>query len=358
MTKIKGRDRRKCRILRRILTVILCAALVFASIMLTVAFVCSAIFARADGQNMYRQYSDANSIDHPRTQVSFSSGKNTLQGYLYEVEEPQGLVITVHGMHGDSDSHLSEAFYFVDSGFSVFSFDGTGTGDSTGRTVVGLQQMVPDLTAAIKYISAEPRLSELPILLYGHSMGGYAAAVAAASSDNVAAVVSIAGFDSPMEVMLNSGKRMCGDVAIIGYPFLYLYNKMVFGSDVNRSAVDAINRSDAAFLIVYGADDRVIHEEESIYGNRDGIVNPDVSYCYVEDELRSGHNGAWLTSEAVAYRTEAEDALLQMEEAQGDELTKEAFADFYGGLDHGQLYELDEAFMSRVVAFYLAAIGK
>lgn len=356
MTNTGERARQPNRRLKRVL-IVLSSLVLFAMLStLTASVICRFVFGRAEqDQKLLRAYTPELEAAYPRRQVHFDSGDNTLEGYLYEAQTPEGLVVIAHGMWDGSGSHLSEALYFLDHNWSVFAFDGTGTGGSTGRGIVGLQQMVLDVLAAIDYLETEER-SQLPLVLYGHSMGGYAVIVAAGESEAVEAVVSISGFDSPMGLMLQMGRQRIGEVATVGYPFLYLHNWLTFGPYTDRSAAEVIDQSDAAFLIVYGAEDDIVVEETSIYGCREEICNPEADFRLVTEPLRNGHSAAWLSEDAVAYRDTLLGELDAQKEAHGGRLPPEEFARFYGQIDQERLFSLDEEFMERVLEFYRAAV--
>lgn len=353
---VKGDRRRRNRPLR-ILVITLSIVCMFSLLStLAASVICAVIFERSDADDPLSLSYTTLDDPPPRTRMSFASGSNTLVGYLYEAEKPTGIILIAHGMRGDNTSHLAETLYFVEHGWSVFAFDGTGTGESTGAGTVGLEQMVLDLEAAMAFLSEANETASLPLMLYGHSMGGYAATVAAAEGD-CHGVVSIAGFESPRRLMLDSGRRYVGEAAVVGYPFLCLQNRLTFGSHADLSAVEAINASDASFLIVHGANDPIVTDEVSIYGNRDAIKSQAVSYVLIDDAPRDGHSAAWLSADAVTYRTELETDLAKLsEEYDGDIPTTELDA-FKSHIDREALYELDESFMSTVLQFYTSALA-
>ena len=110
---------------------------------------------------------------YPRSLVSFESSDNRLQGYVYGLNQDQGLVVVVHGLGGGADSYLPQITYFVDQGWRVFAYDATGSFDSEGKTTKGFPQALIDLDAALTYINSQEEFASLPILLFGHSWGGY-----------------------------------------------------------------------------------------------------------------------------------------------------------------------------------------
>ena len=102
----------------------------------------------------YLRYEDVKD-EYDRELLSFESGENTLQGYLYGTDNDKGLVIVCHGLGGGAESYLTETLYFVDSGYQVFAYDNTGCYESEGKNCVGLVQSVIDLDAALTFIEGE-----------------------------------------------------------------------------------------------------------------------------------------------------------------------------------------------------------
>ena len=128
---------------------------------------------------------------YPRTMVSFYSGNTRLQGYLYTVDKPRALMVVSHGLGGGADRYLSQIQLFIEQGLAVCSFDNTGSYDSEGTSTKGFPQAVQDLDAALNFVNVQPLLSSLPLLLYGHSWGGYAVANALKYPHDIQAVKSV-----------------------------------------------------------------------------------------------------------------------------------------------------------------------
>lgn len=94
--------------------------------MVIVAVVYGGQFPRYDRPDMSvsagLRYEDIEA-DYPRDLVSFKSGDNLLQGYVYGSGQDRGLVVLAHGIGGGADSYLSQISYFVDQGWCVFAYD-------------------------------------------------------------------------------------------------------------------------------------------------------------------------------------------------------------------------------------------
>jgi pimeloyl-ACP methyl ester carboxylesterase len=166
MSREKGK-KHPVRVLFRILLIVLVvyiAAGIFVVIMFRQNFARVERVAAAD--TSYMRYDDY--TDFPRTEVSFMSGKNELDGFIYGAENDKGLVVFVHGFGGGSDDYLPQYEYLVNKGFRVFAYDGTGVYGSEGNSRMSFYQSTLDLAAALEFIDSDNALSALPLALMGH----------------------------------------------------------------------------------------------------------------------------------------------------------------------------------------------
>ena len=315
------------------------------------AVVFSALFHRVDSLDAYVEiaYPLAGS-GYGRERISFDSNGNTLRGYLYDADDPKGLVVIAPGINSNSDSHLAEIMFFADNGYRVLAYDPTGVCQSDGGSTVGLQQSKRDLLAAIAYAKTDGRTSGLPVYLYGHSLGGYAVAAALDEAD-VRAAVCVSGFDSPVQTMHGKAKEYAGVFADIQYPFLCLQNRFTFGSDADDTAVESINSVDTPILICYGENDDTIPYELSLRSHADEITNSNASFLGVGGKYRGGHSNMWLSGESARYMSELQDELNDLNDVYDGEIPQNVLDDFYGGIDAKKATQLDPDFMNRVLEF-------
>ena len=272
------------------------------------AIVFRVIFSRTNTVNAFElTYSDVSSDDYPRGEVSFYSGENRLYGCVYHPKSSSaGLVLVVNGINSCIDRHLPEILRFIDGGFSVMTFENTGVGKSEGSGTVGIAQARLDVVAAIEYIRSDSRLSALPLVLYGHSLGGYAAATALLDEDNIRAAVCVSGFNSPNENMAAGARKYVGLLADLQYPFMCLQNYFLFGDKSDSTAVSAINSTDVPVMIVGGSGDETVTRDISILEHADEITNPNAVIVEISDEYRCGHSTVWLSRDSAKYLTETE----------------------------------------------------
>lgn len=300
----------------------------------------------------YLRYEDVKA-DYEREELTFESKGNQLQGYLYGVENTNGLVVLCHGMGGGAESYTAETLYFVDNGYQVFSFDNTGCYQSEGENCVGLSQSVIDLDAALTYIENESRFDELPIYLYGHSWGGYAVTAIFNYEHDIAASVSVSGFNKPMAVIMEWTKEMMGGFAYVEQPYIRIYQQMLFGKNANMSAVDGINNTDTPILLIHGKEDTMVRVDGSAtIAYRDEITNPNVQYKICDGEKQNDHNGCFISLDSLAYIEELDMEHDRLEEEYDGEIPEEVSAEFFGKIDKSRTSQMDGAFMQDVLAFY------
>ncbi len=280
-------------------------------------------FGRADRAALPEQFV----TEYACEEGSFYSGANRLYDKIYPVRagsDEKGLIVMVHGLGGNMDSHLPVALKFTESGYKVFTFDCTGSGCSEGWGVRGLSQGALDLDAALTYIASDPELQSMPLIVYGHSMGGYAAAAVTAKHPEVDGIISIAAFDRPLTEMMEMAKKKAGVIAYAGYPGLAMQYLLMFGPDGNRSAAKALSGSKVPALIIAGSNDQVVPYPVSLYAKKDAIDDPNAEFIMIDEPYRNGHVGLWRSKKANREHTE----------------------------------ELDEGFMQEILAFADAVVQK
>jgi len=95
-----------------------------------------------------------------------------LFGQEYLLEEPKGMICLIHG-HGEHIGRYTHvANFFTTHGFSFFAINQRGHGHSEGKRgyTPSHERMVDDVEEFLMYARSE--YNDLPMFLYGHSMGG------------------------------------------------------------------------------------------------------------------------------------------------------------------------------------------
>ena len=241
-------------------------------------------------------------------EVYFESGKNTLSAYLYDAKalktgeetsskgsdktcKNDALIVIAPGLNAQALDYRHQIKSFVDNGFSVFVFNPTGIAQSEGYSSVGFSQELIDLDCALDFIESKDNFGYNHIILFGHSVGGYAVSCVSAYGHTVDAVVSVSGINSAMEGVMEPSVKTIGYIAYADYPMLWLYQAILFGADnVNICANDVISSNDTPTMIIHGkGDERVSYEQYSIISHKDDIDNKNAEFLLWDNPQNDGH---------------------------------------------------------------------
>ena len=295
-----------------------------------------------------------------RTKYQFPSDKGQmLTGYMYSSGENQhGIVVMAHGFGGGGhNSYMDCADFFAKHGYYVFAFDVTGNDESEGDGVRGLPQGVIDLDRAITFVDESGNFPELPIVLFGHSWGGYAVCSVLKYHPEVKAVVECSGFNRSSDLIEAQGKQIVSYGIYAMMPFSDLYESVKFGGYASTTAMDGFAASDAAVFVLHSADDDIVPIE---YGY-------DIYYKKYKDDTRftflrledSGHSYVYNDMTYINEFNEAFDKWLEtLDYDYKAEENKERFvadkADYiHGHLDRSRWTDaLDKDLFEKFVKFY------
>ena len=225
------------------------------------------------------------------TEYTFPSDRGQrLTGYLYSAGSDQhGVVVIAHGFGGGGhNSYMDAADYFAKHGYYVFAYDATGCDKSEGNGVGGVPQGVIDLDHAISFVENNDDISDLPIVLFGHSWGGYSVCSVLNYHPEVKAVIECSGFDRSSDMFESGGKSQAGEVIYAMTPFIRIYERIKYGKYASDTAIDGFRASDASVMIVHSADDSVIGIEYGLDKYYE-IFKDDPRFTFLRFEDR-GHN--------------------------------------------------------------------
>jgi alpha-beta hydrolase superfamily lysophospholipase len=313
-------------------------------------------FARVEGfsDDQYTSYitwKEMDTIKYSRDEVRFNSRGNMLQGFIYGGANTCGLVVISHGLGGTADSYFPLIMYFVDHGWRVFAFNNTGVGGSEGKDMGGIYQSVIDLDAALDFVEQTSMFAGLPVMLAGHSWGGYAVCAVLNCEHPVNAVVSFAGFNSGSEVFDELGKSSSKFYNFIKPQFRKIEKKR-FGDAAKLTAVDGINKAGIPVMIVQSSDDDVISAKTtSIYAHREKITNPHVEIIYRDGEDATGHERVFGSIRRKEYAKSVNASWNEYYEADPENATLLQWAK--DNLDKTLANELDADLMERINEFFV-----
>lgn len=283
-----------------------------------------------------------------------SNNGQRLAGYRYSRadQEIKGILVIAHGLGGGGhNTYMDVADYFTANGYLVFAYDATGNDKSEGDSVEGLPQGVIDLDYALRYVKQAEAYQDLPIMLFGHSWGGYSAGSVLNCQGDVKGAVIVAGFDRSTDLFEQQGESVIGAGIRLFMPYVSMYERLKFGKYATYSAMDGFADSGAGIMVICSKDDTTVPPEMGYerfyqtYGN-------DARFSFVEYEDR-GHSYIYYSEEAMHYRDQLYQDYTAYVEANGGEYSAEIMTEYMGRhLDKRKCYELDYDLMQRILDFY------
>lgn len=283
-----------------------------------------------------------------------SNNGQQLVGYKYfkNIENIKGIVIIAHGLGGGGhNSYMDVADYLATNGYIVFGYDATGNDESEGDCVMGIPQGIIDLDYAIRFIKQTEEFSSYPIMLFGHSWGGYSAGSVLNLHPEVKAVVMVAGFNKSIDIIEEEGKRIAGDGIEVLLPYLSLIESINFGRYASYNCIDGFENTDAGVMIIHSADDNMISQVNSfdIFYNQ---YKSDSRFCFLKYEDR-GHNYVYYSDIARQYKDEFNSKFEDYVNSLDEEFTTEIKAAYFEkNLDKQLLFDLDDELLNSIVKFY------
>lgn len=283
-----------------------------------------------------------------------SNNGQLLAGYKYskDVEPTKGVAVLAHGFGGGGhNTYMDIADYFTSNGYLVFAYDCTGNDKSEGDSVEGLPQGVIDLDYALRYVKQLPEYKDLPIVLFGHSWGGYSVGSVLNCHPDVEAAVLVAGFDKSTDLFEQQGESMIGGGIKLFMPYVSLYERFKFGEYADYSAVDGFNNTDADIMVIQSKDDATVLPENG-YDKFFEVYADDPRFTFLEYEDR-GHSYIYYSQAAKSYREQLNEDYTAYVEENGGEYNAEIKAEFMEKyLDKSKCYELDYELMGRILELY------
>ena len=238
-----------------------------------------------------------------RNKYEFISNKGQkIIGYHYytHTDNIKGIIVFSHGFGGGGhNSYMDCANYFTKNGYYVFAFDVTGNDESEGKCVGGLPQGVIDLDYAITFIEEQEEFKDLPIMLFGHSWGGYCVTNILNYHPEIKAVVSLAGFNKSSDLIEAQGEKIVGIFSHILIPYINTYEKLKFGKYASNTAMSGFKNSNTNIMVIHSLDDDVVPKKYGYDIYYETYKNsPKFKFLEYEDK---GHSTLYYSKKAIFY---------------------------------------------------------
>jgi uncharacterized protein len=172
-------------------------------------------------------------------------------------------VVLMHGWGGNDSSLLPAAHALHQAGYAVLLPESRNHGRSDRDSHSSLPRFAEDLECALDWLSGQPGVDATRLAAVGHSVGGAAVLLAASHRRDLRAVVSVAAFAHPEQVM----RRWLASRRIPYLPLGWMVNRHVehvIGKRFDAIAPVAILRDVACpVLLVHGRQDMTVPVEDA-----------------------------------------------------------------------------------------------
>ena len=157
--------------------------------------------------------------------------QDNLDIVAYEVyeEDPKAVVIFLSGIHNPSvTAFFGHARMLVDEGYASILLEMRAHGESEGDVIaLGFKEHL-DTRAVVDYIRATPKYADVPIVVYGLSMGGAVAINSIGQIPEIDALISMSAYSAWDDVFLDN-MGASGLLAAAQRPFVRLYTALKYG---------------------------------------------------------------------------------------------------------------------------------
>lgn len=289
---------------------------------------------------------------HP---INFKSDSNqSLNGFLYssaKVDKYKALIVFSHGMGAGHLAYTTEINYFAQKGYLVLAYDNTGTCESEGKKLKGFAQGVIDLKHALDYVASREDLKELPVLLLGHSWGGYSVCNVSALSPavDIKGIVAFSPFNSLNRLLSDMVKMKTKANIRFMTPFLDFVNLLKFGKAGILRSCDTISSNQIPTLVMHGGNDMTVNVQNSPVGLKHRIAENQNARTVLYDNK---YHNVYLAKDAEQYLNDIFARVGSLPEN-----SQEAY-EIYQGIDYALITKEDLTVMDTASSFFEECIMK
>ena len=171
---------------------------------------------------------------------------------------PQPAAVLLHGWCGNASDLLPAADALHRAGFAVLLVESRNHGRSDHDDHSSLPRFAEDLDSAIDWLKTLSQVDISRIVALGHSVGAAAVLLSASRRKDLAAVVSVAAFAHPEQLM----RRWFASRRVPYWPLAWSINRAlerVIGASFDDIApVNTVVKATCPVLLVHGRQDTVV----------------------------------------------------------------------------------------------------
>ncbi len=223
-----------------------------------------------------------------------------INSWRFAVDNPEGIVVVIHGMHGqDASSLLEFGKFFYDNNYETFCIDLRAHGKSEGEKIGFAYTETRDLNSLLDWIKIQPKYKDKEIILFGLSMGGATAINTAPFRNDIDKIISVSSFASYEKTFLDyMRKDEVPEYLVQAFkPSIRMLLSLKYNtSPTKNSPVNNIKDISIPTLLIHGTNDQQISVNQAYELKEKGKDNvqlwtvKDYNHLVVTDILDEENN--------------------------------------------------------------------
>lgn len=215
----------------------------------------------------YLKYEDFHTLNRSEYEVFYKDA--TIKGFIYtsnnDNEKYKGFIILSHGMWSSHVTYLSDIEYLTGLGYKVLGYDNYGVCLSGGNNQVSLAHSIYVLDVVISDVERRNLNEDLDILLYGHSMGGYATSCNLKNHQEIKKAIIRSAPISPSisgrDLLIKNNKYL----GYFLYPIINLCFYLLYGRKENQSSISSLKKNKKTnILLIHAENDNIVPFKNSL----------------------------------------------------------------------------------------------
>lgn len=177
--------------------------------------------------------SDMFGVKSNKIKLKTEDGLN-LAAWQVEAQNPKGIVIFVSGIHNPSVTYFfPHAQLMKENEYSSLLIELRAHGDSEGNKIgLGMYEYL-DVKAGVDFLKSNEKYKDLPIIIFGVSMGGATAINSIGQIEDIDGLISLSAYSTWADVFCDNMVELGVPrfIAEIEKPFVWLYLGFDYGFD-------------------------------------------------------------------------------------------------------------------------------
>ena len=263
--------------------------------------------------------------------------------YYYGNMDMNRVVVFEHGMGAGHLAYMKEIELLARHGYTVLSYDHTGSGKSEGENIGGFSQSLADLDCLVKALNTDEQYHTMRISVIGHSWGAFSTLNIAALHSDVSHVVALSGFVSVRAIL----EQFLPSLMKLYVPAILEVERSANPEYADMNAIESLKTAKAKAMIIHSEDDKTVSFKRHFELMREALSDrADTHFLSFSDR---GHNPNF-TADAVKYKDEFFKDLTAKAKA-GELVSKEAEAALRDSYDWDRMTEQDTELWNKIFEF-------